>query len=107
MLILSLIISILALICAVSSLIFRKPGEMGPVGPIGPEGPKGKSGVNGKDGKDGLDGKPGVVQIILSKDITDAKLKKILGMIPGATIIANQDIKFEGSVTANKFVQSN
>ena len=61
----ALIISILALLCGVFSLVFKRVGPQGERGPIGPQGiqgeqgPKGDTGEKGADGKNGKNGKDG------------------------------------------------
>lgn len=62
---LSLVLSIIAIIIAVCAFVFRKQGPIGPQGIAGPQGepgktgPQGEPGVNGNDGKPGKPGKPG------------------------------------------------
>jgi len=108
----SFLVAVLALVVAICSFIFRKPGPQGPVGPMGARGIPGEDGhdgfdgKDGKDGKDGVDGKPGVIQIIAARDLTEDEIKSLLNLIPGAAIKLNGDIEFEGSVTAKNFYQS-
>lgn len=109
----AIILSIIALAVAICSFIFRKPGPQGPQGPVGPQGDRGlrgedgHDGFDGKDGKDGVDGKPGEIQIILAKDLTEDEIKALLKLVPGAKIAANGNMTFTGTITAKKFIQSN
>ena len=57
--IITLVLSIIAIIIAISAIVFRKPGPMGPQGNVGPQGEPGKMGPQGEPGLNGMDGKPG------------------------------------------------
>ena len=57
--IISLVLSIIAIIIAISAIVFRKPGPMGPQGNVGPQGEPGKMGPQGEPGLNGMDGKDG------------------------------------------------
>lgn len=103
----AIILSIIALVVAICSFIFRKPGPQGMPGPKGDRGIPGEDGHDGEKGKDGVDGKPGEIQIILAKDLTEDEIKALLKLIPGAKIAANGNITFTGTVTAKRFIQGN
>lgn len=57
--IISLVLSIIAIIIAISAIVFRKQGPMGPQGNVGPQGEPGKMGPQGEPGLNGMDGKDG------------------------------------------------
>lgn len=87
MAVVSLVISILALLCGVFALIFKRVGPQGERGAVGPQGiqgergPKGdtgEKGVDGKNGKNGKDGKDGVSVIKETGDLTGEDIIKIL-----------------------------
>lgn len=65
MTVVTLVISILALLCGVFALVFKRVGPQGERGAVGPQGiqgergPKGDTGEKGADGKNGKNGKDG------------------------------------------------
>lgn len=67
MVVVTLVISILALLCGVFALVFKRVGPKGERGAVGPQGiqgergPKGDTGEKGADGKNGKNGKDGAV----------------------------------------------
>lgn len=67
MAVVTLVISILALLCGVFALVFKRVGPQGERGAVGPQGiqgergPKGDTGEKGADGKNGKNGKDGAV----------------------------------------------
>ena len=102
MAVVTLIISILALLCGVFALVFKRvgpqgergavgpqgiQGERGPKGDTGEKGEKGTDGKNGKNGKDGKDGKDGAVGPQGPKGNDGVSIIKDAGDLSGEDIV--------------------
>lgn len=89
-------ISILALLCGVFALVFKRVGPQGERGAVGPQGiqgergPKGdtgEKGADGKNGKNGKDGKDGAVGPQGPKGNDGVSIIKDAGDLSGEDIV--------------------
>lgn len=100
----TLILSILAVIIAVLSFVFRKPGPQGPQGETGLRGIPGEDGHDGLDGMNGKDGvtpkfkiEKGVLRVSYNEGKTYQDLGKVKGE-KGATGAPGKDaVVIDGS----------
>jgi hypothetical protein len=92
----TLIISILALLCGVFALVFKRVGPQGERGAVGPQGPQGEpgpkgdtgeKGADGKNGKNGKDGKDGAVGPQGPKGEDGASVIKEIGDLSGEDVV--------------------
>lgn len=117
MTVVTLVISILALLCGVFALVFKRVGPQGERGAVGPQGiqgergPKGdtgekgadgKNGKNGKDGKDGAvgpqgpKGNDGVSVIKEAGDLSGEEIVRLLSELPIIDLGKGTIIKCDG-----------
>ena len=96
MAVVTLVISILALLCGVFALVFKRVGPQGERGAVGPQGiqgergPKGdtgEKGADGKNGKNGKDGKDGAVGPQGPKGNDGVSIIKDAGDLSGEDIV--------------------
>jgi hypothetical protein len=105
MAVVTLVISILALLCGVFALVFKRVGPQGERGAVGPQGiqgergPKGdtgEKGADGKNGKNGKDGKDGAVGpqgpkgndgVSIIKDMGDLTAEDIVHLLSTLEVI--------------------
>ena len=93
MTVVTLVISILALLCGVFALVFKRVGPQGERGAVGPQGiqgergPKGDTGEKGADGKNGKDGKDGAVGPQGPKGNDGVSIIKDAGDLSGEDIV--------------------
>lgn len=95
----TLVISVLALLLSVFSLVFKRvgpKGERGAVGPQGPQGEKGEQGEKGKDGKNGKNGHDGVSIIKEGGDISAEDIVRLLSTLNVIDLGKNTIIKCDG-----------
>lgn len=113
----TLVISILALLCGVFALVFKRVGPQGERGAVGPQGiqgergPKGdtgekgadgKNGKNGKDGKDGAvgpqgpKGNDGISVIKEAGDLSGEEIVRLLSELPIIDLGEGTVIKCDG-----------
>lgn len=125
MTVVTLVISILALLCGVFALVFKRVGPQGERGAVGPQGiqgergPKGdtgekgadgKNGKNGKDGKDGAvgaqgpkgeNGRDGISVIKDGGDISGEEIVRLLSELPIIDLGKGTVIKCDGYYDVN------
>jgi hypothetical protein len=93
MAVVTLVISILALLCGVFALVFKRVGPQGERGAVGPQGiqgergPKGDTGEKGADGKNGKNGKDGAVGPQGPKGNDGVSIIKDAGDLSGEDIV--------------------
>lgn len=96
MAVVTLVISILALLCGVFALVFKRVGPQGIQGERGPKGDTGEKGADGKNGKNGKDGKDGAVGpqgpkgndgVSIIKDMGDLTAEDIVHLLSTLEVI--------------------
>lgn len=104
----TLIISILALVTSICAVILRKPGPVGPQGPIGLRGIPGEDGHDGDQGPKGDKGDPGVPgpkgdsgESFLVGDASLIDKEYLIKVLKGG----KDEIEFGCDIKATKFYQ--
>ena len=101
----ALIISILALLCGVFALVFKRVGPQGERGAVGPQGPQGEpgpkgdtgeKGADGKNGKNGKDGKDGASVVKEIGDLSGEDVVKLLSALEVVNLGKGTIIKCDG-----------